>query len=159
MQPLKNHIKKCPKAELPWQMKMQVIPRNKKPHWWQWASGWASGEDNGQNKKELSYSWDWERLTKEEGTYLFRSAMEGLAHCSFFAASPAFGHLHQSGCFSREECGTVRRTGALSQMEWAPSGLFLSSSMTLGSSPWNGGMTVLISWIYCIKKIGRECIS
>lgn len=123
------------------------------PHWWQWASGWASGEDNGQNKKELSYSWDWERLTVG-GRHLSLPFSHGrtgslLLLCCIpciWAPSSEWMLLQGRVWYSEEN----RSPGARwSEHRPASSSVQLHD---LGQLPREMGMTVLISWIYCEEE-------
>lgn len=148
--PLKIILRKVQRQNFLDEWKCRSFPGDKKP--WQWASGWASGEDNGQNKKELSCSWNWERLTVG-GRDLSLPFSRGKTDCSSsFAASPAFGHLHQSGCCSRKRMwhseenrspgarGRERHPASSSPAPWP-----------WAVSPWNG-VSRPVSWIYCEEE-------
>lgn len=110
------------------------------PHWWQWASGWASGEDNGQNKKELSYSWDWKAHSRR------KALISSFQPWKDWLTAPSLLHPLHLGTFIRVDASpgkSVVQWGEQepwSQMEWAPSSLFLCPApWPWAAPPWNGG--------------------
>ena len=156
--PVKIILRKVQRQNFLDEWKCRSFPEDKKP--WQWASGWASGEDNGQNKKELSCRWDWERLTvggRDLSLPFSRGKTDSLL---LLCCIPCIWAPSSEWMLLQEK--SVAQWGEQepwSQRTWGPSCLFLSSSVTLGRFPMKWGYQGLSPEFTVRKKSGHECIS